>query len=738
VTPENKPNPASKLLSDSTLFAVDPSEIIFAIRRRLWLIILSAALVGAAVAAGTMRQPKVYAAVARVLLDPVLPKVLGEGVDVDDISEQARRERVFTNTQYSIMVSRSVLRTVIQRLKLDEDADFLADYDVNLPAGEIRLKAVEEILGDQVQVKPEFQSRIVKLVIQDFNPDRAARIANSVAQAYIDQSLEGRISTTRDASKWLDERVDEFGKRLEFSEKELYDFRERNMSVSLEDRKNMTTATLVKLNDDLLTVRSELLEYRSERKVLRALEGEDIDNIESFPRIAKSAVITELKASIAELRRSRAELSSHYGPKHPKMVGVQQQLDEAKSALGREIGLAVASLDNEIAALDAREKGLTSSMYIEKKKAMELNSLTLEFAKLTRKFGTNQDTYQSLLKRQTEADLAGRLKSNFVRWLETAEPIPIPIRPSVPINTALGLVLGLVLGLAIAVGGVLLDSTVHTQADIEERLQLPFLGVIPSIASDQIKVKAGDKASFTGRDLFIYRNPKSSVAECARSVRTNLLFMASENPLRRLLLTSAGPAEGKSTTCVGLGTTMAQAGNKVLIVDTDLRKPRLHKTLGVANEEGLSSVLLGEATLDSAIKKTEVIGLDLLPCGPHPPNPSELLHSDLFKNLLPKLDERYDQVLFDSPPVNAVTDAAILSQVTDGTIIVVKASETDKAAVRRAARQLQDVNANIVGVVLNDVDFEDGGYYRHHYYYYYYYRNKYAYGAEPDKNGAGA
>ena len=731
----------NKLLSDSTLFAVDPSEILFAIRRRLWLIILSAALVGAAVAAGTMRQPKVYAAVARVLLDPVLPKVLGSDIDVDDMAEHARRERVFTNTQYSIMVSRSVFRNVIQRLKLDEDAGLLADYDIRLPAGEARTKAVEELLAVQIKVEPEFQSRIVKLLVEDFDPNRAARIANGVAQAYIDQTLEGRIATTRNASKWLDERVDEFGTRLEESERALYEFHKRNMlvSVSLEDRKNMTTATLMKINDDLLETRSALLKLKAERDVLASLRTNADLDLESLPRVAKNPIIVELKTSIAELRRKRAELSSHYGVRHPNMVSVQKQLDEANESLQREIGLALGTLDNEIAQLAGTEKGLHGGMLAQKNKAMDLNNLALEYAKLNRDVGTNEQTYRSLLKRQTETDLAGRLKSNFVRWLETAEPMPAPIRPSVPMNTALGLVLGLVLGLAIAVGGVLLDSTVHTQADIEERLRLPFLGVVPSIPLDAIAPVEGKPVSNAGRDLFIFRNPKSSVAECARSVRTNLLFMGTEKPLKRLLLTSAGPAEGKSTTVVGLGTTMAQAGNKVLIVDTDLRKPRLHKTFGVSGEEGLTSVMLGTATLDQAIKKSEVVGLDILPCGPHPPNPSELLHSDLFKNLLPSLDERYDQILFDSPPVNAVTDAAILSQGTDGTIIVVKASKTDKAAVRRASRQLMDVNANILGVVLNDVDFEDGGYYRHHYYYYYYYRNKYAYGAsDADKNGAGA
>jgi capsular exopolysaccharide synthesis family protein len=183
---------------------------------------------------------------------------------------------------------------------------------------------------------------------------------------------------------------------------------------------------------------------------------------------------------------------------------------------------------------------------------------------------------------------------------------------------------------------------------------------------------------------------------------------------------------------VALGTTMALAGNRVLILDTDLRRPRLHKTFGVSNEEGLTTLLLGTSEISAAIKSTEVRGLDVLPCGPHPPNPSELLHSQKVEKLLEMLDERYDLILLDSPPVNAVTDAIILSKRVDGTIIVVKASKTSKDAARRAARQLIDVNAKILGVVLNDVDFEEHGYYRH----YYYYRSGYAYGSENTEKSA--
>jgi capsular exopolysaccharide synthesis family protein len=287
-------------------------------------------------------------------------------------------------------------------------------------------------------------------------------------------------------------------------------------------------------------------------------------------------------------------------------------------------------------------------------------------------------------------------------------------------NTGLGLLVGLLLGLVIAFGGVLLDNTVHNQEDIEQNLQLAFLGVLPKIRQST----EGDGDS-VDRDRYILENPKSAVAECARSIRTNLIFMGTERPLRRLLFTSARPAEGKTTSAIAMGITMAQAGSRVLLIDTDLRKPRLHKTFGVSAEVGLTSTLVEIEKLDEAIKSTQVVGLDVLPCGPLPPNPAELLHSERFVALLDTLSKRYDRLLLDSPPVGAVTDAAILSQTCDGTLLVVQSSKSPKETVRRAARQIQGVGANLVGVILNDFDIEAGSYGYHHYHYY-----RYSYGVD--------
>lgn len=700
--------------------SIDPKEIWHALVRRKWIILAAALVVAGATAAGTMRQPKIYSASAQIMIEPAMPKVLGNDVALEELSERSRTERVFNNTQYMTITSRAVLNDVAQRLKLASDADFKATYGLT-QEGEDLDKAVEQVLARAITVQPETASRIVNLVVEDQDPYRAAKIANTLGQAFIDYTLERRLETTRNASKWLDQRVDEFGHKLEQAEKALHGFKKANtlVSVSIEDRQNMTAASLGILNTKIVETRTKLIELESKRSILqRALNGET--PLEAVPRVADSEVIAELRSSLIALEKERAELTTRYGDKHPKMVAISKQIDEAKAAIDKEVQVVIGAFDNEITALKVTMTGLDEAMVTEKQNALALNSLALDYSKLTRDFGTTKTTYQSLLKRQTEADLSGRLNSNFVSWFQAAEPRLSPIRPSVPQNALIGLFAGLMIGILIAVAGVLLDNTVHSQTDLERLLNLPFLGVLPRIREDEQEriLAASSNPRGGARDLYIVNHPKSAVAECARSIRTNLLFMGTAKPLERLLLTSAGPAEGKTTTSINLGVTMAQAGNRVLLVDTDLRKPRLHRAFGVSGETGVSSVLVDAVSLDEAIKSTDVVGLDVLPCGPLPPNPAELFHTEKFRALLEQISERYDRVLLDSPPIGAVTDAAILSKLVDGTLLVVQANKTSKDAVRRGMRALLDVDTNIVGVVLNDFDVESGSYGYQQYYYY--------------------
>lgn len=707
------------------LLFIDWGEVYFALRRRQWWILGTAVLLAVALGAYAMRKPKIYQATAALIINPGTPRVLGDDFDVEDLARRASAEVTFYNTQYEVMQSRSVFREAIERLGLRGDRSFLQAHGFEVAEGPAAIKDVEKVLRDHVEVVPEPKNRIVRLVVRDTDADRAAKIANAVAQAYKDQSLQSRVSTTRSASRWLDERVDEFSAELEATERTLADFKRENMlvSVSLEDRSNTISRSLATIDDRMLAIRDRLIVLESERRVIS--RAKDSDGLLASPRMEKNDTILKYKALLADLEQKRGELVGRYGPKMPPMVEISNQIQEMKQAMLREAKRSVAVMQNEIAELQHTLEGLKQERADLIQRATSLNSLAIEYNKLSQELTTKRDAYNALLKRRTESDLSAQDESNFVSWHEQAEAVYTPVAPSVTLHALLGALFGLLASTVAVFGTVLLDNNVHSEGEIEGRLKVPFLGLLPSIPA---MAEGADRAMTPQeRDMYVVSNPKSNVAECARSVRTNLMFLGADTPLKTLLLTSAGPSEGKSTMAIALSSSMAQAGNRVLLIDTDLRRPRLHRAFGLSNEHGLTNALFDRDELDQALKPTEVRGLDLLPCGPLPPNPSELLHTERFHALLKEVISRYDRVILDSPPVNLVTDAAILSQITEGTILVVKAGKTGRDAARRAVRQLRDLKANLLGAVLNDVDLDRNGYYGQRNYYYY--RSNYTYGA---------
>jgi succinoglycan biosynthesis transport protein ExoP len=316
-----------------------------------------------------------------------------------------------------------------------------------------------------------------------------------------------------------------------------------------------------------------------------------------------------------------------------------------------------------------------------------------------------------VLQRLKETGVTGMLQMSNVRILDRAEPPDRPVRPRAVRNILLAVLLGGVLGVGLAFLLEMLDTSISTREQIEERLRVPFLGIIPNIPTSGGVVP----------ELAVFSAPTSAAAECVRTIRTNLLFMSPDRPLRTILVTSSGPGEGKTTTAVSLAETMAGGGSRVLVVDADMRRPRLHKVFGVSGQAGLSALILGDGTIDGAIARTQIPGVDVLPCGPIPPNPAELLHTDGFARLLRQFQERYDRVIIDSPPAGVVADAVVIATQVDGTLLVLKGGETSRDSAVRTTRALLDVKARVFGAVLNDLDLEDARYGE----YYYYYRSGY-------------
>jgi capsular exopolysaccharide synthesis family protein len=337
----------------------------------------------------------------------------------------------------------------------------------------------------------------------------------------------------------------------------------------------------------------------------------------------------------------------------------------------------------------------------------------------------NEKLYAVLLEQMKEADLRRMMNTNNIRLVDSAKEPETPISPHVSTNVGIALLVGLVLGLALAIVREQLDNTLKTPEDVEHKLGVTFLGLLPDNAEED--GAEGEKKRMRRRravpsvlapELLVHERPTSGMAEAARSLRTNLMFMNPDQPYRRRLVTSAAPSEGKTTVAVSIAISLAQGGQRVCIMDCDLRRPRLHRIFDRAGDIGLMNAIVGEATIDEVAKPTVVPNLYCIPCGPIPPNSADVVSSERFRRLLDEISSKFDRVVQDSPPIVAGTDSAIVSTLVDGVVFVVRAFRTSVSLCRSGLRSLHDVDAPIAGAVLNAVNLNRHEYNYYHYYYY--------------------
>lgn len=690
--------------------------------RRRWPVgaVLAVAVVGGT-AAWTYRQPKIYEATCAIVIETMAPQVLQgvkEAVELGTGSMWATRE--FYETQFRIMRSTEVMQRVIERLRLQHDKDFVG-------SGNADVRAVAQNASGTIRIGNVKDSRVVNIQVEDRSAERAALIANTLADVYIEHNLDFRLSGAKSATVWLTEQESELRKKVEASDLALYDFRkDKNLlDVGLDAKQTMTSQNLQALNQKLSELTIKHVELESTRKLIVAAR-QDPEEKESLPQIRENPTLGTLRADFIALRKKLADLSPTYLDKHPEVRRVEEQMISVRRDYEQEVDRILKAFDKSYQALVDTEKSLTRKMEQEKQAAIELSKVEVEYKPLQRSAENNGRVYGMVTQRQKEVDLTGMMRSNNVRILDRATVSPSPVRPKVLLNLGLSLAIGLVVGMGLIFALDALDLRLKTQEDTERLLGAAVLGIIPTL--DRLpRPKEGDDESLDlirSRDLSVFRNPKSAAAECCRSLRTNLLFLSPDRPLRSFVVSSPGPKEGKTTTVVNLGATLAVAGSKVLLVDTDMRRPRLHRSFGVSNEVGMSTVILGEARLSDVIKHTEVPNLDVIPCGPTPPNPAELLHTDRFAKVLAELASGYDKIILDSPPTSAVTDPAILGNLTDGVLLVVRAARTRRDAALHARRHLAAAKAKLLGVIINEIDASQPG----DYYGYYYARGSY-YGA---------
>ena len=683
-----------------------------------------------------------YRATALLDLDTESPNVLGSmsaGLDQQTGGRGARELRLNFESQYRVIGGRSVAEDVANRLALREDAAFLGLAGVKAPA-DLRAALAKADAGafvmGAITIEPVFESSLVRIHARASSPKTATQIANTVAEVYIDQRVKRRLDVSENSAVWLRQQYEDLGKQMAASESAVYDFRkERNiLSISLDNKQNLTGEALGALSVQLFQAESDARSLRVAAEQHRLAKTDEQLLDAAVQGVISSELIESLKVRLVELAVERTKLEATYLDGHPQLASVKQQLAEVRSMLLREVRNSIRAVEVQLAQAEERVSELRVQLDKTRSEALAMGQDELTYNNLVSSASADRDLYRMIERRLKEVEMARMLQQNRVAIVERAIEDRVPVYPKVGFSLLVAFALGLLLALARAYLVEVMDTSVRSVGELERLIGVTALGFLPIIARGtgaRRSTRAPAKGEDFDKDTFVIDFPKSTMAEACRSIRTNLIFMGSEQPLRSILVTSAGPREGKTTASVSLAAVMAQSGSTVVIVDGDMRKPRLHKVFGLDGSLGLSSVLMGEASLDDVIQATRVPDLYLIPCGIVPENPAELLQSERFRELIAELSERFGMVVFDSPPVVPVTDAAIIGAAVDGVVLVARSGATRREMIARAVDLLRGVNANLLGVVLNAIDVEGrrrGGYY----YYYYRHYGEY-YGQAEDK-----
>ena len=708
-------------------FLQDVRQYVAAVHRRRGILLTSLGLSLLTAVVYNFAARPVYQATAQILIEREVPNVL-LSQDVVDLSQGAAD---YYMTQYQLLQGRVLAGRVVERLSLQKSPEFqtgavlspwerfqrrfLGRSGALVDKDGMPLSPAVAAFRSRLTIEPVVGSRLVNLRFSAYDPALAAQAANTLAQVYIEQDREFRFTTSSDATGWLSLRLKEQQARVEEAERKLQEYREREGLINLEERQTLADERL----RSFAAASSEARTARIGKQTLHEhMQATPAGELGSTPLVLSNPVVQGLRTKLAQLQSERARLSDTLGEKHPDMVRIASEIRSAEGKIEAEIQDILRSVENDYRTAVQQEQSLVANLEASKKDVLEINRKAIDYGVLRREVESNQQLFQSLMNRTKETGLQTELKSTNIRVVEQAEVPPVPISPRRGRNLQIALLAGLVLGVGLCLLFERFDSTLKTPEDVKEHLGLPFLGMVPDVGREP-------PADASRRGPLFVREPQSKVAEAYRVLRTNLIFSSADGAGRALLVSSANPGEGKTTTAANLAAALAHNGARVLVVDADLRRPTLHQHFGVPTTPGLSDVIVGKCEIAEAIQPSGFKGLRVLTCGYIPPDPAELLGSARMKEVVRSLRGLYDWVLVDTPPLLAMADSPVLCALADGVVLVVGAEISGRPAILRAIEQIKGVGGRVTGVVLNKVDLERNSFY-YGQYYGEYYRTYYA------------
>jgi len=710
-------------------------EYVRVLVKRRWIVLGCLATIFSVVAIASLRMTKIYEAGGTIAINKPDNSLNFQNAATFSLDYYDPTE---FETEVRILQSDLLALEVIRELNLDRRSDL----------GSVPPSAAPDLAPDPLQIDPgrasallggfkgnlhvalDQNSRIIEVHYRSPDPQMAANVVNMLMQTYVEDNRKARFESTMQASDWLQKQLVDLQMKVETSQEKLVRYQREHEILGMDEKQNITTAKLDELNKALTLAESERMDREALYRLVESGDPEavtssagQIDPSSGAPNA--SGLLETLRAKQAELKIQAAELGTQFGPSYPKLTQINNQLKEIDVQIQAETKKVVGKIRGQYLTALQREGMLRDALEKQKQEANKLNESAIEYNLLKRDAETYRALYEGILEKLKQAGVSAGLKSNNFRIVDSARPPTAPIEPNIPRNLGFGFMLGLALGVGIAFLLEGLDNTIRTTEQAQTVSALASLGMIP-LGSKSAREGSNSKrlviaTSKEAVELVTQVRPQSQMAESYRALRTSLLLSNIGAPPKIILITSALPQEGKTTTSINCAVVLAQKGVRVLLVDADLRRPSIHKTLGMGPRSGLSNVLTGSTTLEQTIMRSPLLpNLFILPAGTPPPNPAELLASSTMKGMLDQLCAEYDHIVLDTPPTLSVTDAVVLSPRADAVVLVIRSGQTTKQALRRARDVLAQVNAKVVGVLLNAVDLSSPDYY-----YYYEYQGKY-------------